>query len=271
MNFRRLLGMGLAGIIFSMTVGHSVADEKPLRVALFCDPASTDKKSREAAWKVLSGEAHFKADRITTETVRNGALKDYDVLVIPGGTANGEARALGLDGCAEVTRFVKEGRGAVAICAGGYLVVKGWNPETKAIELANAVCWDDDHWARGEAFINVKVIGADDNDSSRTMWFENGPIFAPWDNASLPPYTPLVRYVTDMAAKDAPRGMMTGRDAVIAAPLGKGRVVAFGPHPELSPNLNHWLVNSVKWAARGDNGTSPTAATVLEGQPATSK
>lgn len=244
-----------------------------VRVGLFSEAKCTDPKSREAAWKVISNAPGLAAERITTETIHSPALNKYDVVILPGGTANGEAKALGVDGGTTLTKFVRDGHGLIAICAGGYLVCKGWNPETRAIELVNAESFDDNngHWARGEQFISVKVVGVDDAHSSQTIWYENGPIFVPGDLAGLLPYAPLVRYVTDLSAKGAPKGMMTGRDAIIAAPLGRGRVVAFGPHPELSPDLNHWLVNAIKWAAAGDDGTSPTAETVLEGRSSADK
>jgi hypothetical protein len=59
--------------------------------------------------------------------------------------------------------------------------------------------------------------------------------------------------------------MMAGRDAVVAAPLGEGRLVVFGPHPELSPGVEHWLQNAVRWSAgEGSDAISPAA--VLEGK-----
>jgi anti-sigma factor ChrR (cupin superfamily) len=57
--------------------------------------------------------------------------------------------------------------------------------------------------------------------------------------------------------------MMTGRDAVIAAPCGKGRVVAFGPHAELSPGLHHWLCSAVRWSA-GEGPAEPSVQVTLE-------
>jgi hypothetical protein len=246
--------------------GRAAAAEKELRVGLLTDLKCTDAKSREAAWRVLSTSPGIKAERITSGTFAGDAFREFDVLVFPGGTGSGQAKMLGVDGGKKVTEFIREGHGLIAICAGGYLVVEGWSPETSAIELLNASLWDSKHWARGEQFIGVKVVGEKDAESSRTMWFENGPIFVPAQIPGLQPYVPLVRYVSDLAAKGAPTGMMTGRDAVIAAPFGTGRVVAFGPHPELSADLNHWLINAVKWSAAKDDGTSPTVAAVLEGR-----
>lgn len=109
-------------------------------------------------------------------------------------------------------------------------------------------------------------ISPGNEETSRTMWFENGPIFVRAANDGLPAYTPLVRYVTDLARPGEPREMMTGRDAVIAAPLGKRRVVIFGPHPGLSPGLTHWLANAVRWASSGNDGSPPWVSKVLEGR-----
>jgi len=236
-----------------------------VRVALFADPGSTDAKSREAIFKVLSKTDGISVEKVTTESVSTKLdPANYDVFILPGGSGGGEAKAIGVNGGRKITEFTRNGKGVIAICAGGYYVTQGWGEYTGAVDLVNGKNWDSDHWARGEGFIAVKMVGAD-GESSRTMWFENGPIFAPAGAAEVPGYTPLVKYETDMAAAGAPRGMMTGRDAVVAAPFGKGRVVAFGPHPELSPAVNHWLINAVKWAAAGDDGTTPTVGTVLEG------
>lgn len=240
-----------------------------VRVALFSDPGSTDAKSREAIYRLLKEAPGIDVDKVTTEAaVARLSPENYDVFILPGGTGGGEAKAMGIEGGKRVTEFARNGKGVVAICAGGYYVTEGWGEYTGAVDIINGKNWDSSNWARGEGFIAVQTTDSDDASSSRTMWFENGPIFAPAEMAEVPAYTPLVKYVTDMAAPNAPTGMMQGRDAVVAAPFGKGRVVAFGPHPELSPDVNHWLISAVKWSARGDDGTSPTVATVLENQEA---
>lgn len=246
------------------------ATSGPVRVALFADPGSTDKKSREAIWSVLSHTQGIAAQKVTTPTLSTpGFFNNFDVFVLPGGTASGEAKAIGADTGKAIAKHLKEGKGLVAICAGGYYVAEGWDPNTAALDVINAQNHDGKHWARGEQFIKVKVVGDDRGTSAipPTMWYENGPIFKPAEMDELPGYVPLVKYITDLAAKDAPKGQMAGRDAVIAAPYGKGRVVAFGPHPELSPGLSHWLINAVKWAAghHGDN-SNINAKTVLEGR-----
>jgi glutamine amidotransferase-like uncharacterized protein len=256
-----------AVLILAGAISTGLAENaRQLRVGLYSDLKCTDEKSREAVWKVISSTPDFRADRISSETVANGDLNNFDVVIFPGGTGNGQAKSIGADGGRAIERFVAGGKGLIAICAGGYLVVEGWNPLTKSIELLNAESWDDEHWARGEQFISVKVSGVDDASSSHTMWFENGPIFVPGKMAYMPAYTSLVKYVSDLAPKGAPHGLMTGRDAVIASNFGKGRVVAFGPHPELSPGLHHWLTNAIRWTASQDGSTTISPGIVLEGK-----
>jgi glutamine amidotransferase-like uncharacterized protein len=273
-GLRRAAALAAVLVLAVQFVSAAAGAEDQVRVGLLSDAACTDERSREAAWRVLSEQADFALRRVTADEIRNGdALARLDVLVLPGGTGGGQGKALGVDGGRRVTEFTAAGGGVIAICAGGYLVVEGWNAETRAIELINAQTFDDAHWARGEAFITVEIVDGDttaaarpDASTTRTMWFENGPIFVPRGLKEQPAYAPLVRYVSDLAAPGAPTGMMRGRDAIIAAPFGRGRVVAFGPHAELSPGLHHWLANAVRWAA-GRRPLEPvTAARVLEGQ-----
>ncbi len=238
-----------------------------VRVALFADPSSTDAKSREAIYKLLQGRTDLRVEKVTTETVRaEDFLEHHDVFILPGGTGGGEAKAVGEEAGKRIAQRIKTGKGLIAICAGGYYVAEGWSPATAALDIIDAKNHDSDNWARGEKFISVKILGASDDESSRTMWYENGPIFAPASVSGLTDYTPLVQYETDLHAEGAPAGQMGGRDAVIAAPYEQGRIVAFGPHPELSPEVNHWLINAIKWSAdKNNNLVLINADMVLEG------
>src|SRR5881394_4366467 len=96
------------------SAGLGQSQNKPVRVGLFAEAHCTDPKSREAAWRVLSSSAEVHAEKITTtETIRNGGLDKYAVVVLPGGTANGEAKALGIDGGTSLTQFVRDGHGCI--------------------------------------------------------------------------------------------------------------------------------------------------------------
>lgn len=228
--------------------------EPSIRVALFADAASTDERSREAAYKVLNLTSGISVDKVTTNVVLSDQLNAYDVLIFPGGTANGEARAIGVEGGRRVEEFVRGGKGFIGICAGGYMMVQGWNAQTSAVQLLNAYCFDDEHWARGVAQVSLAMPEPHEKfGEGKTIHYENGPIFAPANIEGLPPYVSLAKFATDMAAEGAPKGMMVGRDAAIAGRFGKGRAVAFSPHPEQSPAFVPLFINAVRWAAaQGD-------------------
>ncbi len=264
---RSFVATAVAGAALAPAYSQTSKPEtSAMRVALFADPTSTDAKSREAIYKLLNGRTDLVVDKVTTETVRASDFFDhYDVFILPGGTGGGEAKAIGEVAGKAIAGKIKDGKGLIAICAGGYYVAEGWGPDTQALDIINAKNHDGDNWARGEQFISLKVVGKSDEQSSRTMWYENGPIFAPAAMDGLPDYVSLVKYESDLHAKDAPAGQMTGRDAIIAAPYGRGRIVAFGPHPELSPEVNHWLINAIKWSAGQSDDNEISAETVLEG------
>ena len=237
--------------------------EKTLRVGLFADAVATDRRSREGVERVVKTAKDMKIERVTSQTITSKELNDFDVLIFPGGSGNGEASALGAEGGAAVEEFVARGKGYIGICAGSYLMNEGWNEKTKCVELINAYCFDLDNWARGEGWIKVKFAEPfGDLLTSETIWYENGPIFAP-AALDLPAYTSLAKFATDYTAKGAPTGMMIDHDAIVAAPYRKGRVVGFSPHPELSPAFNSMLLSAIRWAAAGDDGTTPTVRSVL--------
>lgn len=267
-----MTAMCVCGGIETVAVGAGLTTqhdrEEIIRVALFAEGDCTDGKSRDAIYRTLSGHDDIRIDKVSSATVRTpDFMKHYDVLILPGGTGSGQANAVGVEAGKRIAASVKEGKGIVAICAGGYYLAKGGNEAGQALDIINVRNHDGDHWARGEGYIAVEVLNAKDGQSSRTMWYENGPLFKPAEGAALPVYAPLVRYVTDMAAEGAPNGQMKGRDAVVAASYGKGRVVLFGPHPELSPGLHHWLINSVRWAAGNrDGGTSEVTVQSVLGE-----
>jgi len=213
---------------------------------------------------------------IQQEDIVSGKLNDFDVLILPAGSGNGQADSLGIDGCHAIEKYVAAGNGFVSICAGSYLAVKGWKESTSHLELLNAELWDLDNWARGEEFIEIEFAERAAEQSPqpplsraskdqplakvtvpskemaarrKTIWFENGPIFSPAADPYLPEYLSLARYVTDLHNEDQPAGMMAGKDAIIASTYGKGRVIAFGPHPEKTDGLGTLLTDAIRWVA----------------------
>ncbi len=256
-----LAGVGVVLVITLMAFGITPITEPPpeIKVALYAG-GGTISRCINGTENSLKKFNDLKIEEISESDVLNGKLRGYRVLILPGGTANGERDALGKAGCRAIGKFVSDGGGFVGICAGAYVPALGWKDSMKDMELINAELCDLDHWVRGTQIVEcIALTKGGMHPVPFKIHFENGPIFAPGKDPYLPVYTPLAGYKTDLYAKDAPAGQMAGRDAIIASRCGRGRVILFSPHPELTPGLETMLAQAVRWAA-GQSEPQTTAS-----------
>ena len=259
LNHLSILSMFILVFILNgcATLSSNNHPARKIRVAVYADEG-TLKLCVDKSIQTIAPEKNMVIEKLTNKDIAEGKLATYQVLLLPGGTANGEANSLGTKGCAEITSFVKEGKGVIATCAGAYLVAKGWNAGTRKLELINAEVNDLDNWARGVQNVDCEISGSKNlNGSIFSIHYENGPPLIPADLNQLPSYTSLAKYITDLHGKKAPVGMMGGKDAIIASHFGKGKVLSFSPHPELTPGLEWMLVSAVRWAAKPDQPKEP--------------
>lgn len=186
-----------------------------------------------AVSKVLAGDARFVVTTFADGTVDFAKL---DVVVMPGGTASTEWSALGTTGQTKLRSFVSGGGGYVGLCAGFYLALS-----------YNAGFIDADNfepWARGEGQIDVEIAPGNPvftTPGKRRFRYVNGPVLQP-----SPKYTTLATFAGNIGSSTIVS--MVGKPAVVASDYGKGRVVAFSPHPELS-GLGSLLAEAIVWAA----------------------
>lgn len=223
---------------------------KIINVALYADKGTLP-KCIDSTINILNRENGFSIQTISSQDIRDGKLDQFDVFLLPGGTASGERQSLGPESCKIVTDFIRNGKGLVATCAGAYLAGKDWNPEKRDIEVINSEVNDLDNWARGVQMVDCEISGSvkKHNGALFSIFYENGPPLIPSDLTTLPAYKSLARYKTDLHASNAPINQMGGKDAIIAAPFGKGKVLLFSPHPELTPGLQPLLIQGTRWAA----------------------
>lgn len=237
-------------VLLSFVTSCFAAKSTLIKVAIYADQgtlANCIKKSLD----IVQKEKDMAIDTVLQSDIANGKLAQYDVLLLPGGSGSGEAESLKPEGRQAIIKFVANGKGVVATCAGAYLVAKGWNEATRDIELVNAELYDLDNWDRGVQTIECQT----ESDSRKEpvqfqIHFENGPIFVPANDPYLPPYVSLATFQTDLHKQCAPANMMIGKDAIIASYYGKGKIVTFSPHPELTPGLEQMLVHAIRWTAK---------------------
>jgi len=230
-----------------------VTEKAPLiRVAVY-DHSDGSASGPKNLKRILVEENGFETTRVSPQEIRDGVLRDFDVLIMPGGSGSKQSRMLEEKGREVVKKFVEEGGGYVGICAGSYLASSHYS---WSLGLINAKVWDRSHWARGTGDISLNISPAgcqvlDVEEGELQCYYGQGPLLVPDNKPSLPGYEVLASYGTEIAKKGAPQGAMVGTHAIVRTMYGEGRVICFSPHPEKTGGPNSIMAEGVRWAGSG--------------------
>lgn len=250
--------MTIAAMAFAGVAASGADAPAPIRVAVYDDgggggvgPGNVEK----CLGKEVGG---YKYRRVGARDIRDGVLKEMDVLVQPGGSGSKQAEALKPEGRDAIRNFVKDGGGYVGICAGSYLATTDY---TWSLGILNAKVVDRQHWARGTGEVRIKLTddGKDllgTKEDAVTVYYGQGPLLSPDTKENLPAFKSLAFYETEVTKKGVPGGVMKGTTAIAAAPFGKGRVICISPHPEKTEGLDGFIRQAVKWVATKEPGTA---------------
>jgi glutamine amidotransferase-like uncharacterized protein len=249
------LGMLLSWFVtLSSARGDGPKQPRVIRVAIYSGNGVTpgDAEQVKACMPASQG---FAVRIVTAKEIRDGGLDQFDVLIHPGGSGSGQAKALGDQGRELVRNFVRRGGGYVGICAGAYLASAEY---PWALKLLDARVIDDEHWARGVGKVTLSVpaqgqsaLGT--NDLSTEMHYENGPLLGPADQKDIPNFETLATFNSEIRKNDAPEGIMKGTTAIARGQFGHGRVVCFSTHPEKSRGREGFVVELVRWAGESES------------------
>jgi putative intracellular protease/amidase len=218
------------------------------RVALY-DAGGTGGQGEFAVERILAG-AGMDVLHVGPEEIAAGALPQFQLLIVPGGSGSREAAAIGAKGREQIRQFVQHGGGYMGICAGAYLCTSGYDWSLK-IFAAKPV---SSHWQRGRATLKIeltpegrRILG--DQPGPLNVLYHNGPVVQPAGVDGLPPYEVLACFRSEAVKKDMPVGAMIGSPAIAISRYGQGRVVFISPHPEQSADLKGIVLNAARWAA----------------------
>lgn len=181
--------------------------------------------------------------RLTADDIRSGVLADLDLVIHPGGSGGGQGRHLGSKGRTQIREFVADGGGFIGICAGAYLASADY---TWSLNLLDAKVVDRKHWARGKGMVDIGLtrIGQELLRSQRTqipIFYGQGPLLAPGNRPDIEDYEAIAIFDTEIAKNGAPQGVMKGTTAVARGTYGRGRVICFSPHPEMTQGLESFV------------------------------
>ena len=222
---------------------------KPLvRVALY-DHSGNTAKEPGILKRILTPREGFDCQRVTPQDIQNGCLKNFDILVLPGGSGSLQAKKLTARGRDNIRQFVSRGGGYIGICAGSYLASSTYK---WSLSLINARVVDSQHWARGtgQVKINMTPLGKallDEQSDVVDVYYGQGPLLAPDTKPGLPAYEPLALYSSEIAKKGVPTGVMVGTTAIARTIYGQGHVICVSPHPEAKDGPNHLILDAARW------------------------
>ena len=198
--------------------------------------------------------------RVGPLDIAGGALGRLDVLVFPGGSGSRQYNSIGSGMTGRVRDFVlKDGKGIVGVCAGGYLVSD--SPGYPCLRLVGADTIDREHDKRGSAVVRVRFTEAGRRifpemagHEHGFIQYHDGPLFAPPGGAgSYGEGEELAVNTSDVHhTGNAPAGMTPGKAFLLAAEAGAGRVFACAGHPESTRGMRWMVPRMARWAARAE-------------------
>lgn len=244
-----IIAMCLVGLsAWSMGVGNKV------RVGVFQGNGG----AQTCIWETIASiqlDPEMTVRTITTGDIANGALKDLDAIIIPGGEGVTQYMNLGEENMERIRNFIRSGKGAVGICAGAYLFTDTPGYACMHINGGKAIDIEHDNRGHGISAFSLTAEGKKlfpelaKRDKSYVMYYE-GPVLVKSDNIPLP-YTTMAIMETDVHEEgNAPANMTNNRPFFIANEYGKGRVFSSISHPEATPGMMWMIPRMVRWTLR---------------------
>ncbi len=188
---------------------------------------------------------------ITTSDIANGCLDSLDAIIIPGGGGSRQFLNLGHENHNRIRDFIKNGGGAVGICAGAYLFSN--TPDYACIAINGAQAIDIEHDNRGHGLAKFTLSDEGINifpelaarDTNFVMYYE-GPVFINAPDSIT--YTSFATMESDVHEEgNAPANMTNAKPLFIGNNFGRGRVFSTIAHPEATPGMRWLIPRIVRW------------------------
>lgn len=132
---------------------------KPAKIALYDGSGAGSEFSAPLVDVLEMGG--FSYQYISDEMIRDGALMEFDIFLVPGSPDAGECyyRGLGEKGLEEIRRFLKEKGQYMGICGGAYLPLSSYSPDNPCwLNIMDATEDEDlDYWHTGSGFVRCRL------------------------------------------------------------------------------------------------------------------
>ncbi|MFO7903537.1 MAG: BPL-N domain-containing protein [Pirellulaceae bacterium] len=251
--------LGMAAVGRNRMVPAANPDAGTVRAALYDGPGTSTDRAVRRVEDIMVSDKGIVLRRVAPADIREVALEQFDIVIFGGGSGHKQAEGLREPGREAVRRFVQRGGGYVGVCAGAYLATSNY---TWSLDLLDADSIDRKHWRRGKGQVEIELTPRgreffrSEGPAVFKIHFQNGPILARAGAHDLPPYEVLARYRTGIGEGGADPETMVDTPAIVIGRFGKGRAMAFSPHPDKTEGLHEVLIRAVREVGRLQEASS---------------
>jgi glutamine amidotransferase-like uncharacterized protein len=197
----------------------------------------------------LDSERDMQTALVYEHDIRRGSLKNFDVVIMPGGSGRLQAESLESAGQSEVRRFVNDGGIYMGICAGAYLASATRSQYLRIFPLKTV---DSQNWQRGKARLGIEFtpLGMEVFSVKNRLSFvnyHNGPVFPKFRDQEIPGVRILCYFRDEIVKSGGQTGVMKDAPAMILGRYGKGMFLVISPHPEGTSGLKEIEGNAIRW------------------------
>ena len=203
---------------------------KIIRTGLYVDRGSAGSGVVRLA-RILEFSPELDLTLLTGQDLRDGKLKDLDLLVIPGGDSSQQYESMQESGAEAVRRFIAGGGSYYGVCAGFHCAL--YKP--KRIGLLPFTHLKGGYGLRAPLVIDISEKGRkllDLPQKRYTVTYSEGPIAIPCRQPGTGWGEQLGVYVNSVSSLNRPKFNFSGTPCIIHGQYGKGKVIATSFHPE---------------------------------------
>lgn len=221
---------------------------RKLKICMYFDQGVTSQTVD--AWELFfTRNFNMGPQILSADDMHFSRLKNFDLLVIPGGSSFEESLGLGENHKSEIRKYVEQGGKLLAVCAGAHLVSSGHEWSMNLVPIYHIDRQEDlsqdifylhfDITPRGQEVFNTEL------DSVR-LYFHGGPIFymkKPEKGVDV-----LLEFDDEVPAVNPDiKDFTSGRIAAILSEYGKGKILTISPHIEKSHPEDDILANAINY------------------------
>ena len=173
-------------------------------------------------------------------------IKNYDLLVVPGGKGYQESLSMTEDDKAGLKRYVDEGGKLLAVCAGAFLVSQddSWSlgmvdltqNESKKSHLSDEIIHINFNVTdKGQEIFNTHL-------NEIKLRYHGGPVMKAVGNVEI-----LLTFADEVPHDTEIQDFSKGKVAATYSTYGKGKILTISPHIEKTEPANYLLANAVNY------------------------